>query len=311
MTKPPNPITIGLRTVLRDPVIYLVEILWRWIFALLTLLLLVAVGVVMLGPLPIMQRWPAIWNSRDPQLIGSFLATLVLLLGRKVIIAAIVVPIAIVLIWTLLSAVGRNITVKRLRRAETTQRFRSILALQLLRGFFFWISVILLLAAVLGEALIATRGSSPNLGFYYIMLTPSILIISVFWLAENWYLTLATIFGRQGQTFRGAFRQARQTVARQRSDFAGTGFVFLLMRIVLLLIALVICGLTSKIAGTAPQFYSTLIIVVAAIYFVVSDFLYMARMASYLALAAAHVEPGGPKLVQSAANSPAENSPAG
>jgi hypothetical protein len=140
------------------------------------------------------------------------------------------------------------------------------------------------------------------------MLTPSILIISVFWLAENWYLTLATIFGRQGQTFRGAFRQARQTVATQRSDFAGTGFVFLLMRIVLLLVALVICGLTSKMAGTAPQFYSTLVIIVAAIYLVVSDFLYMARMASYLALAAAHFDPGGPKLVSPAANVPVENS---
>jgi len=74
-------------------------------------------------------------------------------------------------------------------------------------------------------------------------------------------------------------------------------------------VALAVCGLTSKMAGSSPQTYFTLLMVVALAYFAVSDFLYMSRMAAYLALAAAHVEPGGPKLVPSSSALPLGDSP--
>ncbi|HET8888887.1 MAG TPA: hypothetical protein VFQ41_08285, partial [Candidatus Angelobacter sp.] len=164
--------------------------------------------------------------------------------------------------------------------------------------------------ATFGEALIASRGAKPDLLLYYLMMLPSVILISAFWLTANWYLSLAAIFGREGQSFRGAFRQARQTIRPQRSDVAGTGFVFLLFRIVILLIATALCGLTSGMAGTAPQSYFVLLIVVSLAYFAVADFLYMARMAAYLALAAAYVDPAaGPKLVATSSATPVENTP--
>jgi hypothetical protein len=171
------------------------------------------------------------------------------------------------------------------------------LALQLLRGFISWFSLILLAAAIFGETLIATRGPRPDLLLFYLMMMPSVVVIAAFWLVCNWYLSLAAIFGREEQTFRGAIRQARQTVRLQRPDFAGTGFVFLLIRIALLLAAVAICGLTSGMAGTSPQNYFVLLVVVLLAYLVAAYFFYMSRMAAYLALAAARVEPGGPKLV--------------
>ncbi len=71
MTKPPNPITQGLRTVSRDPLIFMLEILWRWSFALLVCLLLFGVGAMLLGPLPIGDSWAAAWHSQDPRRIGQ------------------------------------------------------------------------------------------------------------------------------------------------------------------------------------------------------------------------------------------------
>jgi hypothetical protein len=47
--------------------------------------------------------------------------------------------------------------------------------------------------------------------------------------------------------------------------------------------------------------------IVSLAYFAVADFLYMARMAAYLALAAAHVDPAGPKLVAASSTLPIEN----
>lgn len=308
MSKTPNPITQGLRAVMRDPAIFLVEILWRWSFAILACLLVAGVGLMLLGPLHIGHQWDTAVRSRDPQRMAQLIVAIVLLLGIKVImIAAIGVPLAIALIWGFFSALGRFVTVKRLRAGLTSLRFRSIFALQLLRGFVGWFSFVLLLAATIGEMLIATHGPQPDLLLYYLMMLPSVILISAFWLTVNWYLSLAAIFGRDGQSYRDALRQARQAVRQQRSDFAGTGFVFLLFRVVVLLIATAICGLTSGMAGTSPQSYFTLLMIVSLAYLAVADFLYMARMAAYLALAAAHVDPAGPKLVATSSALPLEN----
>jgi hypothetical protein len=311
MSKPPNPITQGLRAVTRDPAIFLVEILWRWSFAILACLLVAGVGVMLLGPLHVGHAWDTAWRSRDPQRMGQLVLAVLLLLGMKaIVIAAIAVPLSIALLWGIFSALGRFVTVKRLRTGLTSLRFRSIFALQLLRAFIGWLCLVLLFAAMFGEALIATRGPQPDLLLYYLMVLPSVVVISSFWLTVNWYFSLAAIFGREGQSFRGALRQARQTVRQQPSDFAGTGFVFLLFRVVVLLIATAICGLTSGMVGSSPQSYFTLLIIVSLAYFAIADFLYMARMAAYLALAAAHVDPAaGPTLVATSSALPLENTP--
>jgi hypothetical protein len=306
MSKPPNPITQGLRAVARDPAIFLVEILWRWSFAILSCLLVAGVGMMLLGPLHVGKTWDTAWGSRDPQRIGQLLVVIVLLLGVKLIIAVIALPLTIALLWSILAALGRFVTVKRLRAGLTSLRFRTVFALQILRGLISWFSLVLLFATTFGEALIATRGIQPDLVLYYLMVMPSVVLIGTAWLVLNWYLSLAAIFGREGQSVRGAFRQARQTVRQQRSDFAGTGFVFLLFRFVILMIAMAICGLTSGMEASAPQSYFVLLVVVSLAYCAIADFLYMARMAAYLALAAAHVDPAGPKLVATSAM-PVEN----
>ncbi|HEY2169705.1 MAG TPA: hypothetical protein VGJ30_08780 [Candidatus Angelobacter sp.] len=308
MSKPPNPITQGLRAVSRDPVIFLVEILWRWSFTLLACLLVFGVGLMLLGPLHVGHAWDTAWRSRDPQRMGQLLVTVLLILGMKAVFAALAVPVAIAFLWSIFSALGRFVTVRRLRIGLTSLRFRNILALQFVRGFVSWFCFVLFFAVTFGEALIASRGPKPDLLLYYLMVLPSVVLISAFWLTVNWYLSLAVFFGREGQSFRGALRQARQTVRQQRSDFAGTGFVFLLFRTVILLIATAICGLASGMGGTSPQSYFVLLMVVSLAYFAVADFLYMARMAAYLALAAAHVDPAaGPRLVATSSAMPVEN----
>jgi len=308
MTRPPNPIAQGIKAVWRDPALFLVEILWRWSFVIVACLLIVSAGAILLGPLHIGNAWDSASQSRDPQKMGQLALMVLLILGVKAIVAAIAAPLAIALLWSIFSALGRFITVRRLRTGLSSLRFRSILALQLSRGFISWFSLILLAAAIFGETLIATRGPQPDLLLFYLMMMPSVVLIAAFWLVCNWYLSLAAIFGREEHTFRGAIRQARQTVRLQRPDFAGTGFVFLLIRTALLLAAVAICGLTSGMAGTSPQNYFVLLMVVLLAYLAVAYFFYMSRMAAYLALAAARVEPGGPKLVTASSASPVENS---
>ena len=133
---------------------------------------------MILGPLHIGHAWDTAWSSRDPQRMGQLVFAVLLLLGMKVIvIAAIAIPLSIAILWSILSALGRFVTVKRLRVGLTSLRFRTILALQVLRGFVAWFSLVLLFAATFGEALIATRGPQPDLLLYYLMVMPSVVVI--------------------------------------------------------------------------------------------------------------------------------------
>jgi hypothetical protein len=303
MTQPPNPIVQGFRAARRDPALFLMEILWRWSFAAIASLLIVCAAFLLFSSGQIDSLVRAVL-SRNPQIIGTNLIMKWVLLGKKAIVAVVAVPFVIAMIWTWLAAPVRRITVGRLRNAAPL-RFRAMLALQMLRAFTFWIAYLLVTGAV-GLAIHFATKSKTDPSTFYGVAVPAVVMVIVIWLALSWYLAMAAIFGQKGQSFLVAFRQARQTVRQQRSDFAGTAFVFLLFRLVVLLIAVAICGLNSKMAGTEPQSYVILLVVVILAYSVVSCFLYIARMAAYLALAAEHVEPGGPQLMASPAQ-PAEN----
>ncbi len=302
MTQPPNPIMQGLRAVRRDPAVFLLEILWRWSFAISTLFLIFVTGVLLVGPLNVGPSLSLALNSRDASRLGIVLLSIVLRLGGKLIAAVVIVPVVIALIWSLLSAAARRIIVRRLRPAQPPLGFRAMLALQLLRAFVFWLACNLLMGSVAGAIYIATLRSKADPVMFNLFAAPAVVLIGALWLVFNWYLTVSGFFGREGQSFRQAFRQARQTVRLQRSDFAGSGFVFLLLRLVLLLIVFAVCGLTASMVAAAPEGYFALVIALALVYFAASDFLYISRMAAYLALAAAQTrsdpQPAAPATIR-------------
>jgi hypothetical protein len=302
MTKPPNPITQGFSAVRRDPAVFLLEILWRWSFAISALFLIFVTGVLLLGPLNVGPSLSLALNSRDASKLGIVLLSIVLRLGGKLIAAVVIVPVVIALIWSLLSAAARRIIVRRLRSAQPPLGFRAMLALQLLRAFVFWLACNLLMGSVAGAIYIATLRSKADPVMFNLFAAPAIVLIGTLWLVFNWYLTVSGFFGRKGQSFRQAFRQARQTVRLQRSDFAGSGFVFLLLRFVLLLIVFAVCGLTASMVAAVPEGYFVLAVALALLYFAASDFLYISRMAAYLALAAAHTrsepQPAAPATIR-------------
>jgi hypothetical protein len=288
MTQPPNPITQGLRAIRRDPAVFLLEILWRWSFAAVAVLIVFFAGTILLDKRHVDAVTQGL-QTKDARLIGIALLSGALLLGMKAIVAMIVVPLVIALVWTFFVSPARRITARRLRAAAPL-RFGAMLMLQFVRAFSTWIAYVLLIGGVALAIYFATSGPRYDPVIFYAVGSPIVVLIALLWLVLNWYLSVAAIFGREGQSFPGAFRQARSIVRAQRSDFAGTGFIFLLLRLVLLALVIAICGLTSSMQASAPENYALLVIIVALIYFAISDVLYVWRMATYVALAAAFEE---------------------
>ena len=288
MTQPPNPITQGFRTIRRDPAVFLLEIVWRWSFAAVAVLILFFAGTILLDKMHTDSLTRAL-QTKDPQMIGTTLLFTWLLLGIKAIVAMIVVPLVIALVWTCFITPARRITARRVR-ASIPLSFGSMFMLQFIRAFATWIAYLLLIGGVVLGIRFATSGPQYDPVVFYTVASTATAIIAIIWLALNWYLSLAAILGREGQSFLGAFRQARSSVRQQFSDFAGTGFLFLLMRLALLAIVVAVCGLTAGMQASAPGSYGFLVVTLALIYFAVSDVLYVWRMASYVALTAASEE---------------------
>jgi hypothetical protein len=275
----------------RDLVIVLTEVLWRWSFGVIASLILFFSGLMLLSAVPDSSSATNAWRSHDPALMAFMTLHVVRALGDKAIIAAIALPASVVLLWSILAALGRSVMIKRLRRDVIPLSLRSLLALHCLRGLIAWMALLAMVAAVGTAIWFAIQGAKPDLFLFYIMAVPSVLALGGAALAVNWRLSLAGIFGAGGNGFWDAMRQAKLVVRAQRADFAGTSFVFLLLRLVALLTAFAAIGIPSGMINTSPQAYSALVAVVLLAYFAVGDFLYVGRMASYLALAAAHTEP--------------------
>ncbi len=275
--------------------IVLTEILWRWSFGVIACLFLFFNGLALLGSVPASDSTTNAWRSHDPALMAFTALHIVHILGVKVLVSAIVLPIFVALLWAVLASLGRGVTVKRLRPAVTPLGFRSLLALHCLRALIAWLAFLALCAAIGVVIWIAIHGDKPDLFLFYALAVPSVLVISCLWLAVNWRLTLAGIFGSNGKSILGAMRQAKQVIRAQSADFGGISLIFLLLRLVALLIAFSAIGIPSGMMKTSPDAYAALVAVVLLAYFAIGDFLYVSRMASYVALAAAGAESDGPE----------------
>jgi hypothetical protein len=286
MMQPPNPIMQGLRSVWRDPATFLLEILWRWSFGIVALFIIFFAMAALLQPLHVTDKLLSAFRAQDAKTLGIIALSVVLRFGTTLAIALIGLALGLVLLWSFFAAPVRRIVVRRLSSVSPLG-FGAMLAVKWARAMVFFFAVLLLMAAIIGGLYAATRGQQPDLFRFYMVCAPSTVLVLALWLVLNWQLSMAAIFGRQGEGFRAALRAVRHTVRRQRSDFAGTAFIFLLLRLLALLAAVAVIGLTSSMMTTAPESYAALVVAVALIYFVISDFLYVARIASYLALAAA------------------------
>jgi hypothetical protein len=281
MPKAPNPVNQGFRAVLRDPAILLTEIVWRWSFGATAFLLLFFSVVSLLGSIHVSETDAAAWRSNNPTLMAQALVTMLMESGPRIAtVAARVLPL-ITLLWIILAAIGRTVTMNRLGKG--TVSFRTVLALHCARAMLLWLAAAGLIAAVLFDASLSTRGAEVDLFLYYALVFWSVVLIGAFWAAANWYLSLAPICSlKSGGGFLRSAWQAVRLAKAQSGDFGGISLIFGIYRLVALAVAFVLCVLPSGMMGTWPRSYTAWVVAVSLVYFAVGDLLYLARMAAYL-----------------------------
>jgi hypothetical protein len=280
-----SPISDGFRTALREPAIVLAEIAWRWTFCLAALAIAMGSFVAYLDVLPVSNIEILALRGHPRWLIADAIAHILHSGPRLVRLAAIVLP-AIFVLWVAAATVGRAATLKALLRRQGRVALSPQLGLNFLRASVALASLIGYLGALILAGRVAADGADIRPGIFSIVFFALGAAITIVRSRLNWFLFLGAIPAARGghDTFT-AISEAVALFRRHPSKFAGAGAVFGMIHGVLFAFCTVVCLLALSLTGKVPPAATLfLLAVITLAYFATVDFLYIARLAAYVAI---------------------------
>jgi hypothetical protein len=302
----------GFRAVFRQPALILAEIAWRWSFGAAAWVLVVLTARAVLAGIDISEAEYLLARHSDLFLIADACARILSqALPAFARAAAIIVP-ALALIWIFAVTLGRAATLKALfsvplefvgpgalagaapepfksstaagAHARGKMRFSSLLFLYLLRALF----TLATLLAFIGTMILAAitfpaQGADPSTAALIWVILAA--LAAVFWTVINWFLALAPIWiVRDG---RDPFRAIADSLALFRRDsgaYVSAAWWFGVIRGLALLTAFIAALVAASVLETSRAVAAASLLI-ALLYFAVADFLYVARIAAFVALA--------------------------
>jgi hypothetical protein len=293
-----SPTLEGFRAMLLRPTFGLAEIAWRWSFGSAACLLLVFAFVEYLRTLPVSGGDLVLLRTGQPALIARAVAHIFRGSALHVIVAGAVLSLSLAIAWIVVASLARAATIKALVayfgegdattpavKERGTWRLRPLFGLNLFRAVATLTAVVGCLAAVL-LARAATSAADPSPGSsVLIFLTVAILVWFV-WSTLNWFLSLAAIFVvADGRDTFGAIAAAVDFCRTRAGAIFAAGTWFGLAHITVFVAAGFIFAFPLGFAAALPAgVVLGAVLLVTLLYLALSDFLYVGRLAAYVAI---------------------------
>jgi len=280
-----SPINHGFRTAFRQSAIVLAEIAWRWSFGLAALAIAIGSFFAYLDTLPVSNIEILALRGHTRWLIADAAGHILHGGPRLVRVAAIVLPVIFVL-WVAAASLGRAATLKALLRREDSVALAPQFGLNFLRASVVLASLIGYLGAAILAGRAAAGGADVRPGLFLVVFVALGMAITIVRSRVNWFLCLGAIFAaREGHDTFTAIGEAAGLFRRHPGTFAGAGAVFGTIHGVLFAFSTVVCLLALSLAGKVPPAVTVFFLgVITLAYFAVVDFLYIARLAAYVAI---------------------------
>lgn len=314
-----SPTLEGFRTILRRPSFGLAEISWRWSFGAAAALLITFSFLEYLDTLPVTRVDLLLLKTHQPALMWQAIAHIFRGSGLRVVRTFIVLALGLAAGWIAIAALARAATVKALTAYFRTApdpgleakswRLRSLLGLNFFR-------VAAALAATIGgvAALLLGRAVSPAdkpaPGATFLVVMAVFLLVWLAWLVVNWFLSLASVFAVvAGYDTVGSITAAVNLCRDQPGSVFAAGTWFGLAHVTAFFVATSIVAFPLGFAGILPPAVALGgVLVVTLLYFAVADFLYMGRLAAYVAIVefprAPAASVGSPSLIPGGSQAP-------
>jgi hypothetical protein len=277
----------GFRAIFRQPALALAEIVWRWAFgAAAWVLIFVAVRRI-LAHVDITQLELLIARHSDLFLIADACARIVIQVLPQLARECLVMVPAIAILWIAAATVGRAVTLQTLFSHKkqpfivpaATTLFGQLTLLNAVRALFTLITAIALLGALFFTGMMVPPQNLPAAAALSIIVAG---VVALLWSVVNWFLALAPIWiVRDGRPALKSIADSLDLYRRSPGQYAGIASWFGFMRTIAFVAAFIAALIASQ---ASPAASIALCLVIALVYFAVADFLYIVRLASFVAL---------------------------
>jgi hypothetical protein len=276
---PPSALSIGFRTVLRRPSLFLMEVAWRWGCGLAAILAVLYGGSRLSGIVRLSEADAHAWRSRDFFLMTqAALHFLYQLRGQSLVTAAAVV-LSVSALWVFLNAAGRTLILRQLVHAQVS--FPRVLGLHVSRLLVGLVTLAGLVGAAAFSVSLATRGRIPDYMMFYVLFTPLLVTLTIFWSVLNWYFSLGAVCVAQYRSRNtSSGKLTLFFLSGRMGEVLGLTFLFGAMRFTILLVLFVLAVLPTSLIPFTPIWPVSL----GLAYLLMADFLHICRLASYLSL---------------------------
>ncbi len=285
----------------RRPSLGLAEISWRWSLGFAAGILLFFSFVEYLDTLPVSDADLLLLRSHQPFLISHAILHIFSGSGPRLVAAGLVLIFAMTLAWIGTASFGRGATLKGLvdyfgedeiqsarpnfSAGEGARQFRSLAGLN-----FFRVGVTLAaLVSCVGGLLLAGFASStadPSPGSATLIFLSVVMLVWLAWAMLNWFLSLAAIFVvAEGRDAFGAVASAVDFCRARTGSVLAAGTWFEVAHVVVFVVASSVVAIPLAFSGVLPAgVILGGVLLVALLYFAIVDFLYVGRLAAYVAV---------------------------
>jgi hypothetical protein len=278
-----------LSTVWKRPSLTALEVLWRWVYGIPALLLLRYEGLRILHEAPVDYGALRSMTVLDPMGAAGTLAKAMMALLPPVLNVALWLVPLLVVVWVVVSALGRTVVMRQVDRRLHAQLgtlivLQAVRVIALLVSFWIWFSCMQWAAGVTVTGPIAA-GGEPNLVGYCALVIVGTLGLFTLWAVVSWALAVAPLLAMlQGLGVAGSLAAAFR-VGPLKSKLVEINLVMGIVKIALIVLAMVFSASPLPFENvTTPEFLFWWWLFVTAFYFVASDFFHVARQVAYLQL---------------------------
>ena len=286
----------GFRVIARRPSIGAAEIVWRWSFGAAVTALMAFSFLAYLDTLWITPGEVMLLKTRQPVLVSQVIQHIFRGSGLRVVESAIVLAAMLAAGWVVIAGLGRAITMNELfaefrARSESAARggaagvhLRALFGINLLQ-------VAITAAAILGSlgafvlGGLATSVADPSPGAAFLVMLLVMALVWLVWSMLHWLLMLASVFAADGRDTFAALAEAVDLSRRRTGAIVAVSTWFGLSHVVAFFVATTAAGMVLGFIRILPQGVIVGgVLLVTLLYFAATDYLYVGRLAAWVAI---------------------------
>jgi hypothetical protein len=274
----------------RRPSLTALEVLWRWAYGIPALLVLRYEAIRILRDSPVDFAALRSMTVLDPLGAATTLARAMQVLLPAVLRVALWLAPAMVVVWVLMSAVGRTVVLRRVD-ARLHSQIGTLIVLQavrvvaLLGSFAVWFWCMERVAEMTVTGPVAAGGVEPNLVGYFSLVIVATLGLFTLWAVVSWAVSVAPLLAMLKGLGVGGSLAAAFRLGPLKSKLVEINLVMGIVKIALIVLAMVFSATPLPFESvTTPEFLLWWWVGVTVLYFLGSDFFHVARQVAYLQL---------------------------